>query len=247
VSRPPGVVSAAPRLAAKAQAQRRDRRKARLRRATWVSAAALPLLLVGWVLLFSSLLSVHRVTVAGESRLTAAQVEAAAAVAPGTPLARVDTAAVARRVEALQPVARVTVTRRWPSTLVITLVERVPVVAVPRTGSYLLLDLKGVAVATARAVPRGAYRLEVADPGKGDPATRAALVVLRGLPRTLLLQLGALRAPSPEEVTLVLRDGRQVLWGGSDNTQGKVAAVLALIRMPGHVYDVSAPGVVTRR
>jgi cell division protein FtsQ len=55
------------------------------------------------------------------------------------------------------------------------------------------------------------------------------------------------RAPSPEQVTLVLRDGRQVLWGGPVDGATKASAVLALIGMPGHVYDVSAPGVVTTR
>jgi cell division protein FtsQ len=247
VSRPPRVVSAAPKLAAKAEASRRDRRRTWLRRLGWSSAGVVPLALLGWVLLFSSLFSVQKVLVTGESRLSAAQIEQAASFTQGTALARVDTAGVARRIEQLRQVDHVTVTRSWPDALKVTVVERVPLVAVPRGGSLLLLDAHGVELESVAKAPKGVYRLEVSRPGVDDPATRAALGVLQRLPEPLLGRLGSLRAPSAEQVTLVLRDGRQVLWGGVDNGSAKAAAVLALIRMPGRIYDVSAPGVVTRR
>ena len=247
MSRPPRVVSAGPRLAAKAKAARRDRRQVLLRRTTWGLACVAPLALLGWVLLATSALAVQKVVVTGEKRLTAAQIETAAAVAPGTPLARVDIGAVARRIRALGPVADVTVSRSWPHALRVTVVERVPVVAVPRGKGVLLLDDQGVPLATVPTIPHGVYRLEVKDPAREDPSTQAALSVLRGLPRALLGQLGSLRATSPEQVTLLLKGGRQVLWGGTADPSAKASAVLALLRMPGTIFDVSAPGVVTRR
>jgi cell division protein FtsQ len=246
VSRPPRVLSAGPKLAARAKASRRDRRQTWLRRLAWASTGVVPLLLLGWVLLFSSLFAVQKVLVSGESRLSA-QVEQAAAFVRGTPLARVDTGSVARRIEALRQVDHVTVTRSWPDSLKVTVVERVPVVAVPRDGSLVLLDALGVEIETVATAPKGVYRLEVGSPGKEDAATRAALTVLQQLPTALRVRLGSVRAPSAEQVTLVLRDGRQVLWGGADNSSGKAAAALALLKMPGRVFDVSAPGVVTRR
>lgn len=243
MSRPPRVVPAGPRLAAKAAAQRRERRRELLRRARLVGAVVLPLVLTGWVVLASSLLAVKRVVVAGETRLSESQIARAAGIAPGTPLARVDTGAVARRVKALGPIASVTVSRRWPHALRVTVVERVPVVAVPHGKSLQLLDLHGVEVAEAATAPRGVYRLETTSP----EATRAALAVLRTLPHGIAGRLGSLKATSPEQVTLVLRDGRQILWGGPADSAAKAAAVLALLRMPGTVFDVSAPGVATRR
>lgn len=45
----------------------------------------------------------------------------------------------------------------------------------------------------------------------------------------------------------MLRDGRRLLWGGADDTALKAQAAEALLKMPGSVYDVSRPGVVTRR
>ncbi len=246
-SRTARVVSAAPRLAAKAQAQRRDRRSGMLRRTVWSLALVAPLLGLGWVVLGSSLLAVQHVLVSGEGRLTQAQVVAAAGVSDGTPLARVDTAAVARRIRALGPVASVTVSRGWPHALRISVVERQPVVAVPQGSRVLLLDRDGVSVGTAATAPKGVLRLDVSDPSHGNRTTAAALTVLRGLPRSLAAQLAALRAGSPEQVTLLLRGGRTVLWGGDRDGAAKAAAVLALLRMPGTVFDVSAPGVATRR
>ena len=247
MSRPPRVVSATPRLAAQAREQRRERRRVLLRRAGWVAAGVLPLLLLAWVLLGSSMLAVDRVVVAGEKRLTAQQVEAAVDVAKGTPLARVDTAAVARRVRALGPVDAVSVTRSWPSVLRITVVERVPVVGVAREGKLALLDDHGVEVDRVAALPRGVFRLTVPSGDAEVPSTRAALAVLQQLPKPLRDKLGSLRASSPEQVSLVLRDGRVVVWGSPADSAAKAAAVAALLRMPGRVYDVSSPGVVTRR
>ncbi|MGB8649269.1 MAG: FtsQ-type POTRA domain-containing protein, partial [Mycobacteriales bacterium] len=218
---------------------------ARARRTGWVAAGVLPLLLLAWLLGSSSLLAVRQVVVSGEHRLTAEQIEAAADVAPGTPLARVDTAAVARRVRALGPVASVAVTRGWPHALRIKVTERVPVAALTQRRGFLLLDGGGAVIAPVATLPRGTYRLEA--PAPDAPATQAALTVLRQLPRALRAQLVAVRAATPEQVTLVLRDGRTVLWGGVDDSPAKAAAVLALMKMPGTVFDVSAPGVVTRR
>ena len=241
------VLPAGPRLAAKLAAERLERRQVVLRRAAWTAAVLLPVLLLGWIVLGSSLLAVRQVTVSGQSRLTQVQVLRAAAVADGTPLAQLDTAAVARRVRRLPQVAQVTVSRTWPHGLRVAVVERRPVVAVPQGRRVLLLDGQGVALGHAPRLPAGVLRLDVPDAAGSGPATTAALHVLDGLPAGLASRLHALRASSAEQVTLVLRGGREVLWGGAEEGAAKAAAVTALLAMPGTVFDVSAPGVVTRR
>jgi cell division protein FtsQ len=247
VSRVPPVVSARPRLEQKARAERRSRRATALRRAAWTVAALAPVALLAWLLLASPWLVVDKVTVKGQQRLTAAQVLAAARVEPGTPLARVDTDAVAARVRALGPVADVTVERGWPSTIEVTVVERVPVVAVPRGKSFVLLDGEGVVVASESKLPAGVIRLLVAHPAPEDRATGSALAVLEALPAALRSLVGAVQAPSPEQVTLVLKDGRTVVWGSVDDSQAKAAVLVPLLKMKGHVFDVTSPDVVTRR
>ncbi|MDX6199152.1 MAG: cell division protein FtsQ [Actinomycetota bacterium] len=245
--RPAKVVPATARLKAKASAERWARRRRVLRRAGIGAAAFAPLALLAWLLLMSPLLAVRHVAVTGTSRLSADQVRAAADVVRGMPLARVDASSVVRRVEALRAVADVRVTRAWPSTLKLQVVERTPVAGVVTRSGVVLVDPTGVLFADAPALPPGVVRLQVVRPGPKDPTTRAALGVLAVLPEPMRGRVRIIRAASPSSVTLVLRDGRRVLWGGVDDTALKVAAAEALLKMPGSVYDVSRPGVVTRR
>lgn len=247
MSRLPRVVSAAPRLEERARATRRVRRSAALRRTGWVSLALAPVLLAGWLLLGSPWLVVDKVVVQGQQRLSAAQVLAAARVDKGTPLARVDTDAVAARVRELGPVARVTVSRAWPDTLRVTVVERLPVVGVAQGKAFVLLDHEGMVVAHEQRLPVAVVLLVVGHPGPQDRATSAALAVLDGLPASVRRLVSTVRAPSAEEVTLVLKDGRVVVWGGPGDAEAKAAVLVPLLRMKGNVFDVTSPDVVTRR
>lgn len=204
-----------------------------------------PLVLLGWLLLGSSLLAVRDVTVTGASRLTVAQVRAAAAVPVGTALARVDTAAVARRIRALPPVARVEVRRSWPHGLRLLVTERVPVAVIADGAQVLLLDATGTVVGPAPKTPPGLLILHV--PSSAGPVASAALAVLRDLPAALRAQVAGLSAATSDQVELQLRDGRRVVWGSPVDGARKAAATQVLLRLPGRVFDVSSPGVVTRR
>ncbi|MCA1721920.1 MAG: FtsQ-type POTRA domain-containing protein [Actinobacteria bacterium] len=241
------VVPAAPRLSAKAELAKAARRRRIAMRVGIGVAAVVPVALLGWLLLSSPLLAVRKVSVTGTTVLTPTQVRAAADVSTGTPLARVDTDAVVRRVRALRPVAQVRVRRGWPGTLRVQVRERTPVAGLIDKTGVTLVDGSGVPYAPANALPPGTVRLQVPTPGATDPTTRAALRVLADLPPNLRTPLRIVRAASPSSVTLVLRDGRQVLWGGVGDTTAKAQAATALLRMPGRIFDVSRPAVVTRR
>lgn len=236
------VVSAGPRLRAKAEAERRARTTTWLRRLGWAAAGVVPLALVAWVVLGTSLLGVSKVVVSGEHRLSAAEVASVVDVPHGTPLARVDTAAVARRVRALQAVASVSVTRSWPNVLRVSVVERTAAVAVANGSRFDLLDDSGVRFDTVSTPPRGVLRLQAS----GD-ARAAALAVVRDLPLALRRAVWVVRASSPQQVSLVLRGNRVLVWGSATEPAQKSAAALALLKLPGRVYDVSSPSVVTRR
>ena len=241
------VVPAGPKLAARAAASRRDRRGTVLRRIAYGTGATAVAGALAWLLLASSWLAVQRVQVSGQGRVSQAQVLAAVGPVDGRPLARVDLAAVSARLRRLPPVASVTVTRGWPHVLRVHLFERTPYAGVVQAGQVRLLDDTGLVFATERSLPRGVVRLDVARPGAADPATVAALAVLHELPPALSRQLMRVTAATPEQVVLVLRDGRQIVWGGAGGVAQKVAETLALLKMPGRVDDVSAPGVATRR
>ena len=246
-SRPSPVVPATPRLAQRARAERSARRRRRLRSAARALVLLLPVAAVAWVVLASSWLAVDEVDVSGTGRVTEADVRKAVAVAPGTPLARVDTGAVAERVAELTPVADVAVRRTWPGTLTVEVTERVPAAGVVGPRGVTLVDAGGVPFGAEPALPPGVVTLDVADPGPDDPATRAALDVHAMLPEELRGRVATVRASSPQAVTLVLADGREVVWGGAGGTATKAAAVLALLDRPGTVLDVSGEGVVVVR
>jgi cell division protein FtsQ len=244
---PPGVVPAGPRLEARARAERAGRRRRWGRLVLRALLVLVPVVLLGWLFLASSLLAVDRFQVTGAERLTPEQVVEAAAVELGTPLARVGNGQARARVRQLPPVDDVRVRRVWPTTLRIDVTERVPVAGVAGRDGAALLDRQGVSFATEPALPTGLPRLQVAAPGPDDPTTRAALAVLLDLPPELARQVGVLRASTPSDVAFELRDGRTVVWGAAGDTDTKAPAVLALLRMPGELYDVSAPGVAVRR
>jgi cell division protein FtsQ len=245
--RPPAVVPAAPRREARARAERAGRRRRRLRAVGRGLLVLVPVVLLGWLFLASPLLAVERVQVTGTGRLSAEQVVQAAAVAPGTPLARVRTGPARDRIRELPPVDDVRVRRVWPSTLRIDVTERVAVAGAAGPDGVTLLDGSGVGFATEPRLPPGLPRLEVPAPAPDDPVTRAVLQVLLDLPPELSSQVGLLRASTPSDVAFELVDGRTVVWGAAGDTATKASAVLALLRMPGEVYDVSAPGVAVRR
>lgn len=201
---------------------------------------------LGWVVLASPLLDVEQVVVTGSERVTPAEVRAVALVPLGTPLARVDVDGVRARVGEIDPVARVEVERAWPSTLRLRVVEREAAVGFLTAGQYVLIDPDGVPFARVPRLPQGTVRLQVPRPAADDPTTAAALAVLRGLPASLHARVGILRATSPDAVTLLLRDGRQLVWGDALRGRDKAVAAEALLRLPGTRYDVSSPDVVVR-
>ena len=245
--RPAPVVPAGPRRAAKARADRAARRSRRLVRLGQGLLLLVPLAALAWVLLASSWLAVDRVVVTGLGRLSQEQVQAAVDVEAGTPLARVDTGAVAAAVRELPAVASVDVERSWPGTLRVAVTERVVAAGVQRDGAVVLVDADGVGFASERQLPPGVVRLEVEDARPGDATTRAALEVTGALPQELRTRVLAVWAEDPDSVELRLDGDQRVVWGAPGETDVKAAAALALLQTPGGVVDVSTPGLVVRR
>ena len=236
---------------------RRARRPADRRRRLVVGlgAAVLVLAVAAWVVLASPLLSVRTVQVDGVSTLTGDEVVAAAGIAAGTPLVRVDTTAAAARVGGLPQVASAEVTRGWPGTVVVTVVERVPVAVVQTAGQRRLVDAGGVVFETVTGpAPDGVVPLEVSTPGPEDAATRAALGAVTALPAEVRAQLTGVTARTADDVTLTLTDGRSVRWGNADLTDRKARVLGALLQQvdagaiePGALLDVSTPDAVVLR
>lgn len=198
-----------------------------------------------WLVFFSPVLGVRQVAVSGNQTLSAEAVRSAAAVPSRQPLAAVDVEGVRRRVAALRQVEAAAVERVWPGTLRIKVDERRPLAAVPVAGGAAVVDRHAMVIETREAVPVGLPLLRVGRFAADDPATMAALAVVRGLPWDLSRRVREVRATTGRDVSLRLADGRTIMWGDAGRTRDKARVALALLQRPGDAYDVSTPDVVT--
>lgn len=198
---------------------------------------------VAW---FSPLLSVREIEVVGTEVLSQEEVIDELQVTEGTPLLQVDTAAAAERVATLPRAASVRVQRVYPSSVRVTVEERRAVVFFDAPDGTHSVDVEGVDFAV-EPPPMLTPRLVTPTPGTGDPATSAAVQVLESLPLDLRVQVEAVEAPSETEISLVLTDGRKVVWGGVDRSERKAAVVMPLLTRPGQQFDVASPDLPTVR
>ena len=210
----------------------------------WSALASVVVVGLGLLLYFTPIMAARNIVVVGLGAVTQDEVTAAAAVAPGTPLLQVDTDAVAERVAAIRRVASARVQRQYPSTLRVTVIERLPVVVKDYPDGPHLFDKDGVDFATAPP-PAGVPYLDAENPGPSDPPTRAALQVMTALRPEVAGQVGRIAAPSVAAITLTLDDGRTVVWGTTDRTEEKALKLAALLTQPGQTYDVSSPDLPT--
>lgn len=195
---------------------------------------------------FTPLLSVRTIEVVGAESVPEGQVIGELDVPLGERMVDVDAGAAAQRIAAIPALASVRVQRVYPSTVKVTVTERVPVVFVDEPDGTHLLDATGVDFAVA-APPPGVPRLVTDDPGFGDQATDSALSVLESLSPALRGQVGEVRASSISDVSLVLLDGRTIVWGDQSNAERKSAVALALLSQPGQIFDVSSPDLPTTK
>jgi cell division protein FtsQ len=197
------------------------------------------------VLLYDAgLADVEEVTVAGLVTVPEQAVRDAAAVAPGGPLISADTAGIAERVATVEGVAAVQVRRAWPHTVEIEVTERVPVALWETPQGLFEVDTTGLPYRLAPRPPPALPRLVFAGVGPQDPATAAAITVLRDLTEPLRAQVATV-AVAGTQVTLGLADERSVRWGDPERSSDKVAVLGPLLGQPGTVYDVSSPDLPT--
>lgn len=203
------------------------------------AVAAVLAIVITWVVAFSSVLGVRSVEVRGMQVLTPDDVRAAADVEHGEPLVRVDTAAIRKRVLSLPEVASVGVQVSYPSTVVITVVERRAVGYTVTDGVTHLVDRTGSAYRTVDVKPLTLPKLVI---GAGDAArsTSAAVAkVAAGLPQNVLQKVTSIQGLDPDAITMVLRSGKVIRWGSASHTGDKARILPVLILQPGRTFDLT--------
>ncbi len=224
----------------------RERALARRRRPWLRGLAALVVLALvagtGWLVGWTGVLGVHDVEVVGVSGAEAAAVRELVDVPTGTPLVRVDTAAVETDVRTRVTVAEVSVRRSWPRTLVVDVVPRVPSIVVKNPqGRLEVVDATGVSFGSVATAPKGVPVVTATGSRAMTPeALQAALALLRDLPSDLSDDVRSVTVSSADLVTFTLR-GKTVVWGGEDESALKIRVLRALLTTKAKTVDVSAP------
>jgi cell division protein FtsQ len=208
-----------------------------------------PLLLVlivggAWFVWSGPVLVLRSVTVRGVAAADVADVRQAAALPMGRPMARLDLESARQRVRALRTVRSVTVSRAWPTGVVVSVTLRTPVAVVKdASGQLHLADSTGTTYAEVPTAPKD---LPLVDADAASPAAVQSVVdVLAGLPAALRGTVDTAQAKGPDAVILTLGSGGgvTVVWGSADETPLKASVLQALRRQnpKAHRFDVSAP------
>jgi cell division protein FtsQ len=223
----------------------RMRARERWRRLSVTITVALVLLAgLGYGLVWhTSLLGINAVRVVGQKTVSVQQVVAAADLRIGTPLAAADLGGARDRVQRIPQIASANVSRDWPHTVVIAVVERTAAALIPDGPGFDVVDATGVVFGkTANAIP-GLTVIQVQ--GGADvkaAAVPGALAALKALPADIAHRVTGITATSAYSITLRLSGGVTVVWGGGDDPSAKARDLVALMRLGRAArYDVSAP------
>jgi cell division protein FtsQ len=200
----------------------------------------------------SPLLDVDRVVLRGAEHTRHDAVVELGHLASSPPMLDVDTATLARRVEALPWVLDARARRQWPSTIRVDVVERRPAAVLPAgEGTWALADGTGRVLAVGPEKPPGLPVLG-AVPAPGRPGTtvggetRPSLAVAAALPDDLRSRIADVAAVPGGEVELQLvPPGGVVRLGPPVDLDEKfrvLATVLARAELAGvAVIDVRVP------
>jgi cell division protein FtsQ len=205
--------------------------------------------LVAWAAARSPLLDVDHVRIIGATRTTPASITADSGVQTGMAMVDVDEGGAARRLQAVPWILRAHVARHWPATVTITVVERVPVAAVPGPAGVAVVDRTG-RVLTSGPVPLG-LPLLLGLPPAGPPGTRVGgrtgdlLAVAQAMPPQVSQRVAGVAAAEGGQLELRLKPAGVVRLGPPDQLAEKMLAtqtVLAQVDLTRlAVLDVRVP------
>jgi cell division protein FtsQ len=219
-----------------------------------VGVVVVALAVAALIVLHTSLFSARHVRVVGAQHTGRSRVLRVAGLVGGPPLIDVSSGADVARLEALPWVAHASVARHWPDSVVVRVVERVPVAAVAagdRTGETVLVDATGRVLARVTAAPAGLPVLSSpARPGRPGttlgPAARPGLLVADDARRILPGRVRGVAVDAGGAVVLDLGSGVRATLGPASAAGSKLAALASVLAgappTGPELIDVSVPG-----
>lgn len=227
---------------------RRFTRRSRRRRQVVAAAVATTLLLVGGVAVvtLSPLMALDTVQVVGTQRLDATEVAGSLDGHLGTPLALIDEAGIRDDLAAFPLIRSYTTEVVPPHTLIVRVIERVPIAVVERGAVVELVDAAGVVVERVSERPEGIPLIAPASADVDSLAFESVAAVLTALPSDLRARVDVITASTRDDVAFSMTGaGHRVVWGSAERSALKARVLAAAIgttdQSRAWEYDVSAP------
>lgn len=227
---------------------KRFTRASRRRRLAWligIGSVVLVLLAAALVSL-SPAMALRTIQVVGVQRVDAKAVQHALDAQLGTPLPLIDYGKVRKELAAFPLIRSYSTEADPPGTLVVRIVERVPIGLLKVSTGYELVDQAHVVMQTTPERPGGYPLISIPEDASEQSRQKefAAIGnVLAALPAGMLTEVDSASATGAQDVTLKLTSGVTVVWGGPEDSAEKSVVLADLLKaVPGaSVYDVSAP------
>jgi cell division protein FtsQ len=177
---------------------------------------------------FSTWLAVEDVDVSGAETVEASDIRTRSGIDVGEPMIGVDLDTAERRIGALAVVRSVSVTRQWPHGILVSIEERTPIAVVEIGDRLRGMDEDGVVFRDYKTAPPGLPRV-VTTSGTTSDALKEAAEVVSALPQELTLIVDHVQVSSVDKISLVLKDGREVIWGSADESATKAEVLATLL------------------
>jgi cell division protein FtsQ len=210
---------------------RRFTRGSRRRRVTGLVVAGICVILVAVlaVAVFSPILALKTITIEGASAVKTADVRSVLDDQLGTPLALLDTGKIDRDLSQFKLIRSYVTEIVPPNTLVVRIVERQAIGALPDGSTFDLVDPAGV-ILKSSPTRAGLPIIDIGSAKAGSPAFDAAVKVLLALPAAIAGKVETVSATTLDNVNLTLTgDHHTVVWGSADGSEQKAITLADLL------------------
>ncbi|MFX4261421.1 cell division protein FtsQ/DivIB [Pelotomaculum propionicicum] len=185
-------------------------------------------LVTGFVLLSSPVFEVRRVLVRGNYYLSEEMILSVADVGLGVNIFKLKMADVSSNLKQVPMIKEAQVARSLPSSVVISVVERVPLGLLPSKEGFIEVDEEGVYLARAGAGTPGlpvitGVQVDITGPGQviGSEKLKSALDVIKGLPAGSAANLSEVHVDEDGQIKIYTTEGYQCRFGLPQEIQEK--------------------------
>jgi cell division protein FtsQ len=220
-----------PRISRRRRAVARTKKRQSIVRALVAGGIVLAV----WIAFFSPLLVIREVTLSGATRTTPDEVARVVGLDSSDNLLLMRTDEVAAAVKKLPWIKSVSVDRKLPGTVKVTVTERAPAMVVALGEQSYLVDRRGRVLSPTESTEGlpvlAGLQESLPDPGERlrSAELKGALQAFSAFPRRLQRDVKAVFAPTVERITFQLSDGIQVRYGAAEDTRSKIEVLEVLL------------------